>query len=233
MSRLFIEFYFKEQVEYPDHIPTNTVDISNCASDIKKLSSAIDGASFREDDYANVLTDLSKEADNIYSSVDNIVSGEDYCNYSQELENLLEQQLTGLWELEDYFEDIEISLAAEQIRESYNYRSKYYSSKTILNNYIFRHSKQLFEAFPDARFCVSLDKFNVIVEEKTKTCFRIEYGGWQRLTVAKPQELELRAFQDYYNPTFNEIVLYELEFNKEYPLRNMIEFYKPELLRQE
>ena len=43
MSRLFIEFYFKDQVEYPDHIPTSTVDISNCASDIKKLSSDIDG----------------------------------------------------------------------------------------------------------------------------------------------------------------------------------------------
>lgn len=43
MSRLFTEFYFKEQVEYPDHIPTSTVDISNCASEIKKLGSAIDG----------------------------------------------------------------------------------------------------------------------------------------------------------------------------------------------
>ena len=60
---------------------------------------------------------------NIYDNVDGIISGEDYCNYSQELENLLEQQLIGLWELEDYFEDIGISLAAEQIRESYNYRS--------------------------------------------------------------------------------------------------------------
>lgn len=234
MSRLFTEFYLKEQVNYPDHIPTSTADISNCASDIKKLSSTIDSSSYDEDEaLVRVLTDLSKEADNIYDYVDGIIGGEDYCNYSQELENLLEQQLTGLWELEDYFEEIGISLAAEQIRESCGYRSKYYSSKTILNNYIFRHSKQLFEAFPDARFCVSLDKFNVIVEEKTKTCFRIEEGGWQRLAVAKPQELELRAFQDYYNPTLNEIVLYELEFNKEYPLWKMIEFYKPELLKQE
>lgn len=234
MSRLFTEFYFKDQVEYPDHIPTSTVDISNCASDVKKLSSAIDRASYDEDEaLSGVLTDLSKEADNISSDVDNIIGGEDYYNYSQELENLLEQQLTGLWELEDYFEDIGISLAAEQIRESCGYRSKYYSSKTILNDYIFRHSTKLFDAFPDARFCVSLDKFNVIVEEKTKTCFRIEEGGWQRLAVAEPKEPELRAFQDYYNPTLNEIILFELEFNKEYPLWKMIEFYKPELLKQE
>ena len=233
MSRLFTEFYFKEQVEYPDHIPTRTVDISNYASDIKKLRSAIDSASFGEDDWANVLTDLSKEADNIYDNVDGIIGGEDYYNYSQELENLLEQQLTGLWDLEDYFEDIGISLAAEKIRESCGYRPKYYSSRTIINNYIFRHSTKLFEAFPDARFCVSLDKFNVIVEEKTKTYFRIEEGGWLRLAVAEPKEPELRAFQDYYNPTLNEIVLFELEFNKEYPLRKMIEFYKPELLKQE
>lgn len=234
MSRLFTEFYFKEQVEYPDHIPTGPVDISNYASDIRKLSSAIDSASCDENEaLSGVLTNLSKEADNIYDNVDGIISGEDYCNYSQELENLLEQQLIGLWDLEDYFEDIGISLAAEQIRESCGYRSKYYSSKTIINNYIFRHSTKLFDAFPDARFCVSLEKLNVIVEEKTKTCFRIEEGGWQRLAVAKPQERELKAFQDYYNPTLNEIVLYELEFNKEYPLRKMIEFYKPELLKQE
>ena len=234
MSRLFTEFYFKDQVEYPDHIPTNTVDISNYASDIKKLSSTIDSATYDEvDAIVDQLTDLSKEADNIYDNVDGIIGGEDYYNYSQELENLLEQQLTGLWELEDYFEEIGISLAAEQIRESCGYRSKYYSSKIILNNYIFRHSKQLFEAFPDARFCVSLDKCNVIIEEKTKTYFRIEEGGWQNLAVAKPQERELKAFQDYYNPTLNEIILFELEFNKEYPLRKMIEFYKPELLNQE
>ena len=234
MSRLFTEFYFKEQVEYPNHIPTGSVDISNCASDIKKLSSTIDSANYDEDEaLSGVLTDLSKKADNIYDNVDVIIGGEDYYNYSQELENLLEQQLTGLWDLEDYFESIGISLAAEQIRDSCGYRSKYYSSKIILNNYIFRHSKQLFEAFPDARFCVSLDKFNVIVEEKTKTCFRIEEGGYLNLAVAKPQERELRSFQDYYNPTLNEIVLFELEFNKEYPLRKMIEFYKPEVLKQE
>lgn len=233
MSRLFTEFYFKEQAECPDHVPTSTVDISNCASDIKKLSSAIDGASFREDDCANVLTDLSKEADNIYSSVDNIIGGEDYCNYSQELENLLEQQLTGLWELEDYFEDIGISLAAEQIRESCGYRSKYYSSKTILNNYIFRHSTKLFEAFPDARFCVDLNKPMAITEKETKTHFRIEEWYNSNLRIVPPSTKELNAFQDYYNPTLNEIILFELEFNKEYPLRKMIEFYKPELLKQE
>ncbi|UNY40360.1 hypothetical protein KLEP7_gp53 [Pseudaeromonas phage vB_PpeM_ KLEP7] len=233
MSRLFIEFYFKDQVEYPDHIPTSTVDISNCASDIKKLNSSIDSASFGEDDWAGILTDLSKEADNIYSTVDNIIGGEDYLNYSQELENLLEQQLTGLWDLEDLLEEMQVTIVLDQLRLSVDYKPRYRSSRDILYGYIFRYSKQLFEAFPDARFCVGLDKFNVIVEEKTKSCFRCDEWSYQNLRIVPPPTKELNAFQDYYNPTLNEIVLYELEFNKEYPLRKMIEFYKPELLKQE
>ena len=234
MSRLFTEFYFKDQVDYPDHIPTSNTDISNCASDIRKLSSTIDSANYDEDEaLSGVLTDLSKEADNIYDNVDGIIGGEDYCNYSQDLENLLEQQLTGLWELEDYFEEIGISLAAEQIRESCGYRSKYCSSKTILNNYIFRYSTKLFEAFPDARFCVDVNKHMTITEKETKTYFRIEEWYNSNLRLVPPETKELNSFQDYYNPTLNEIVMYELEFNKEYPLRKMIEVYKPELLKQE
>ena len=234
MSRLFTEFYFKDQVDYPDHIPTSNTDISNYAYDIKKLSSDIDSSTYDEDgELVAILTDLSKEADNIYSNVDGIIGGEHYQNYSQELENLLEQQLRELWDLEDLLEEMQVTTALYQLRWGDSYKPRYRSSKDILNDHIFRYTKQLFEAFPDARFCVSLDKFNVIVEEKTKTCFRVGEGGRLRLAVAEPQERELKAFQDYYNPTLNEIVLYELEFNKEYPLRKMIEFYKPELLKQE
>ena len=229
MSRLFTEFYFKDQVDYPDHPPTSNTEISNYASDIKRLACSIDSYGCGVDDWADVLKDISKEADNIYSNVDGIIGGEHYYNYSQELENLLEQQLRELWDLEDLLEEMQITIALDQLRWSESYKPRYRSSQAILNDYIFRHTKQLFEAFPDARFCVGLDKVNVIVEEKTKTCFRIEEGGWQNLAVAKPQERELKSFQDYYNPTFNEVVLYEIEFNKEYPLKKMVEFYKPEV----
>ena len=233
MSRLFTEFYFKGLVEYPDYPPTTKAEISNCASDIKRLSSAIDSAGFGEDDWAGVLKDISKEADNIYSNVDGITGGEHYYNYSQELEEILETQLIDLWELEDHFISINESDAAEAITGMCSYKPRYRSSKDILNDHIFRYTKQLFEAFPDAKFCVSLDKLNVIVEEKTRTHFRCEDWSYQNLRVVPPSTKELNAFQDYYNPTLNEIVMYELEFNKEYPLRKMIEVYKPELLKQE
>ena len=42
MSRLFTEFYFKDQVDYPDHPPTSNTEISNYASDIKRLACYID-----------------------------------------------------------------------------------------------------------------------------------------------------------------------------------------------
>ena len=120
------------------------------------------------------------------------------------------------------------TIALDQLRWSNSYKPRYRSSQAILNDYIFRRTKQLFEAFPDARFCVGLDKVNVIVEEKTQTCFRIkELTG--NLVVVPPLQQELSAFQDYYNPTFNEIVLFELTFGKEYPLKKMVEVYKPEV----
>ena len=58
MSRLFTEFYFKDQVDYPDHTPTSNTDINNYASDIKRLASAIDSCGFGEDDWADVLKDM-------------------------------------------------------------------------------------------------------------------------------------------------------------------------------
>ena len=215
MSRLFTEFYFKGQIDYPDHTPTSNTEISNYACDIKRLASAIDSAGFIEDDWAGVLTDISKEADNIYSNVDGIIGGEHYCGYSQELEEILENQLIDLWDLEDHFISInEVDAAAAVVAGMCSYKPRYRSSQAILNDYIFRYTKQLFEAFPNAKFCVSLDKFNVIVEEKTQTCFRIkELAG--NLAVVTPLQQELLAFQDYYNPTFNEIVLFELTFGKE------------------
>ena len=228
MSRLFTEFYFKDQVDYPDHPPTSNTEISNYASDIKRLACSIGSYGCGVDDWADVLKDISKEADNIYSNVDGIIGGEHYYNYSQELENLLEQQLRELWDLEDLLEEMQITIALDQLRWSDSYKPRYRSSQAILNDYIFRHTKQLFEAFPDARFCVGLDKVNIIVEEKTQTCFRIkELTG--NLVVVPPLQQELMAFQDYYNPTFNEIVLFELTFGKEYPLKKMVEVYKPEV----
>ena len=233
MSRLFMEFYFKDQVEYPDYPPTSKTEISNCASDIKRLSSAIDSASFGEDDWAGVLKDISKEADNIYFNVDGITGGEHYYNYSKELEEILETQLIDLWELEDRFISINESDAAEAITGMRSYRPRYRSSRGILNDHIFRYTKQLFEAFPDAKFCVSLEKLNVIVEEKTQTHFRCDEWSYQNLRVVPPSTKELNAFQDYYNPTLNEIVLFEIEFNKEYPLRKMCEHYKPEIFAKQ
>ena len=53
--------------------------------------------------------------------------------------------------------------------------------------------------------------------------------SYQNLRVVPPSTKELNAFQDYYNPTFNEIVLFELTFGKEYPLKKMVEVYKPEV----
>ena len=229
MSRLFMEFYFKYQVEYPDYPPTTKAEISNCASDIKRLSSAIDSASFGEDDWAGVLKDISKEADNIYFNVDGIIGGEHYYGYSQELEEILENQLIDLWGLEDHFISINESDAAEAIAGMRSYKPRYRSSKDILNDHIFRYTKQLFEAFPDAKFCVSLEKLNVIVEEKTQTRFMCDEWSYQNLRVVPPSIKELNAFQDYYNPTFNEIVLFELTFGKEYPLKKMVEVYKPEV----
>ena len=233
MSRLFTEFYFKDQVEYPDYPPTSKTEISNCASDIKRLSSAIDSAGFSEDDWAGVLKDISKEADSIYSDVDGIIGGEHYQNYSQELENLLEQQLRELWDLEDLLEEMQVTTALYQLRWGDSYKPRYRSSKDILNDHIFRYTKQLFEAFPDAKFCVSLEKLNVIVEEKTQTHFRCDEWSYQNLRVVPPSTKELNAFQDYYNPTLNEIVLFEIEFNKEYPLRKMCEHYKPEIFAKQ
>lgn len=233
MSRLFMEFYFKDQAEFPDCLPTTKAEISSCASGIKRLSSAIDSCCFGEDDWADVLTDISKEAVNIYDDVDGIIGGEDYYNYSQELEEILETQLIDLWDLEDHFISINEADAAEAIAGRRSYRPRYRSSKAILNDHIFRYTKQLFEAFPDAKFCVSLEKLNVIVEEKTQTHFRCEDWSYQNLRVVSPSTKELNAFQDYYNPTLNEIVLFEIEFNKEYPLRKMCEHYKPEIFAKQ
>ena len=228
MSRLFIEFYFKDQVEYPDHTPTSNTDIRNYAYDIRKLISAIDSCGFGEDDWADVLTDISKEADSIYSNVDGIIGGEHYQNYSQELENLSEQQLRELWDLEDLLEEMQNTTALDQLRWSGSYKPKYRSSKAIINDYIFRYTRDLFLAFPNARFCVDLNKYNTITERETNTSFRVEeWSG--TLRIVPPLQQELRAFKDYYNPTFNEIVLYELTFGKEYPLKKMVDFYKPEV----
>lgn len=228
MSRLFTEFYFKDQINYPDHIPTPNTEISNYASDIKKLSSAIDSAGFGEDDWADVLTDISKEADNIYSSVDGIIGGEDYYNYSQELEEILENQLIDLWDLEDHFistNEVDVARAVTGMR---SYKQKYRSSQVILNDHIFRFTRDLFLAFPNANFCVDLNKYSTITEKETNTSFRVE--EWTgTLRIVPPLQQELRAFKDYYNPTFNEIVLYELTFGKEYPLKKMVEFYRPEV----
>ena len=234
MSRLFTEFYFKDQINYPDHIPTSNTDISNYAYYIKKLSSDVDSSTYDEDEeLVAILTDLSKEADNIYFNVDGIIGGEHYQNYSQELEEILETQLTGLWDLEDLLEEMQNTIALDQLRWSDSYKPRYRSSKDILNDHIFRYTKQLFEAFPDAKFCVSLDKLNVIVEENTQTHFRCDEWSYQNLRVVPPSTKELNAFQDYYNPTFNEIVLFEIEFNKEYPLRKMCEHYKPEIFTKQ
>ena len=231
MSRLFTEFYFKDQVYYPDHPPTSNTDISNYASDIKKLASAIDRAGWVDDYWVDVLKDISKEADNIYSNVDGIIGGEHYQNYSQELEEILETQLTGLWDLEDLLEEMQNTIALDQLRWSNSYKPRYRSSQAILNDYIFRYTRDLFLAFPDANFCVDLNKYSVITEKETNTNFKVEeWSG--TLRIVPPSQQELRSFQDYYNPTFNEIVLFELTFGKEYPLKKMVEVYKPELLKQ-
>jgi hypothetical protein len=71
------------------------------------------------------------------------------------------------------------------------------------------------------------------VEEKTQTHFRCDEWSYQNLIVVPPSTKELNAFQDYYNPTLNEIVLFEIEFNKEYPLRKMCEHYKPEIFAKQ
>lgn len=229
MSRLFTEFYFKDQINYPDHIPTSNTDISNYAYNIKKLSSDIDSSPYDEDEeLVAILTDLSKEADNIYFNVDGIIGGEHYQNYSQELENLLEQQLRELWDLEDLLEEMQNTIALDQLRWSDSYKPRYRSSRAILDDYIFRYTRDLFLAFPNANFCVDLNKHGVITEKETNTSFRVEeWSG--TLRIVPPLQQELRAFKDYYNPTFNEIVLYELTFGKEYPLKKMVDSYKPEV----
>ena len=228
MSRLFTEFYFKDQVDYPDHPPTSNTEISNYASDINRLACSIDSYGCGVDDWADVLKDISKEVDNIYSNVEGIIGGEHYCGYSQELEEILENQLIDLWDLEDHFISINEVDVARAVTGMRSYKQKYRSSQAILNDHIFRYTRDLFLAFPNANFCVDLNKYSTITEKETNTSFRVE--EWTgTLRIVPPLQQELRAFKDYYNPTFNEIVLYELTFGKEYPLKKMVEVYKPEV----